>query len=255
MTMMIEDQASRLRELARPEGLEARFEFLAGRVKANRLTAKQYRDIGSLTAVAKANHFDAEADGWQRELDSIRLHWGVTGQQPDQFPVAADRDVLAGELIDIADLPARIPVKPTLEQAITMLGESSNPDEIAAVLDRLSFYLERGKALKELLDGALIKWINANGRLSIGDIEYYVGVTKPTPKCRNVAAALDAAFNHFGGSVEDVAKELLGSQPFKYGAFKSLVGEDEYAKHFFTEPKPKVEQEKKLQRVDTKFIG
>ncbi len=85
------------------------------------------------------------------------------------------------------------------------------------------------------------EWIKANHPVEIGDTFYWVGKTKPTPKCVDIPGALDAALRAAGGD-EGAVIRMLVANPIKYGAFWNIVGEEEFAKYFRTEePDDKLE--------------
>ena len=102
----------------------------------------------------------------------------------------------------------------------------------------------------------MLEHVQANGPIEIGDIKYYAGTEKKTV-CRDTRATAEAVLDATKGDL-DTFCEQLASQPWKYGALKTLLGKERWAQFFEVQEKPSLETGKpvkKLLTVNTRFTG
>lgn len=141
-----------------------------------------------------------------------------------------------------------------VETAILKVTATTPSDDIAATLEKLAAYLERGKELKELLESRLKEIIEETGHdIEVGTVRYYVG-DKRTTKCRDAGEAVRSLLETLGA--EGLAP-LLASQPLRYGACKQVLPADEYDRLFEVVVERELKEGKplkRLQKIDTRFI-
>lgn len=117
-----------------------------------------------------------------------------------------------------------------LARCITATAIATPLDEVLETRMKLAFMQEQIKELKARLDEKLAEWIEANGEIRFGSKRLYVGVKKDT-KCRALRPAMEALLNACGGDWEQFC-ECMASSAIKYGAAKSVMGEEVWKEHF-----------------------
>lgn len=140
-----------------------------------------------------------------------------------------------------------------LQTSVAELTIDATAEEVAAVCDQLTAYIERGKQIKQQLDALMLDWIVLHERpIVIGPVRYIATVSS-TVKCRNVPAAMEALMEASGGDWTLVC-DCLSSNAIKYGAARKVLAEryDEFfervEKNALKREGPK--EEKPLPRAD-----
>ena len=146
------------------------------------------------------------------------------------------------------------PLKTTLRAINTVESGEATRDQVLAALNFLDALKEATRGLGERLEPAVIKWIEANGEISFGDIRYYVGPNKTT-KCKDLTETA-ATLLELGG-VETLVKGLSTSA-FKHGACRTLIEDSAiYDKLFETtevqDLKTGTAKPPRLQKVNERF--
>lgn len=124
----------------------------------------------------------------------------------------------------------------TIKADVLAIGLDMTPDQVCEVWTRVENAKAAARELGQLLEGAIIEWIEANGDLTIGDQRYYVG-TERKVTCTDNAGTMDAVL-FAGGGEEAALLECLSSQPWKHGAVRGLIGDDDFNRLFKTEVRP-----------------
>jgi hypothetical protein len=126
-------------------------------------------------------------------------------------------------------------------------GDGATVEDFLTVQATLAGLKQMVAEYSALAAEASIEFVRKHGPVETETERYYLGRTKTT-KCKDVPAALDAAFTATGGDMDAVAG-LLASQPLKHGACRSVLGErwDEF---FETTESDKVE----IKRVDPRML-
>lgn len=152
-------------------------------------------------------------------------------------------------------MTTELAIPPNLETQLHTLCPDSPPEDIAAVLYAVTFFLRKAKELKEALDAKMIEKIEETGQpIVIGNICYTVS-DPPVTKCMDLRGTLEALLEACGGDLDKVAG-CIASQGWKHGACKSHLPADRYAELFeTTRPKKLVAGEvvKQLQALNTDF--
>jgi hypothetical protein len=132
-------------------------------------------------------------------------------------------------------------------------------DIVLELLDRMEVIQQRAKQAKEVIEQAVVEWIEVNGEIEMGDIRWYVGEYKTT-KCTNVAEFLAIIQTVLEDQPDDIAA-IMTSQPFKHGATRSLLEKlnlsGVYDEHFVTESRPNLKTgkpRKGLHKVNEHFL-
>ena len=99
---------------------------------------------------------------------------------------------------------------------------------LVRIRDKISTMIRELKSLAQDTDKALIECIDATGDIAISDTErLYVGTTRST-KSIDDQGILMAVLESVNGNLELITTGdggVLASQPWKYGAVKTLLGE------------------------------
>jgi len=93
-------------------------------------------------------------------------------------------------------------------------------DEIAEAIDAGEQAVREAKAIRERIESIATAWIQANEEIRIGDIRYYVGMSK-TIKPKSIPAIYSALI----AQGQDAMLACLNSDPFKQGTVKKTLGE------------------------------
>lgn len=144
-----------------------------------------------------------------------------------------------------------------LQVAVSLVAVNSPVEQVMDLREKLAFMAGQIKALQQSMDARLMEWIEANGAITIGTRKIYVGTKKDT-KCKDLKPALVALLEASGGDWEAFA-ECLSSNAIKYGAAKTVLGEDVWAQHFevVTKTELKEGEEKPVKQLvdfDEKFL-
>jgi hypothetical protein len=128
-------------------------------------------------------------------------------------------------------------------------------DEIARIKNALDAMKERIKEVDALITSQLIQRIKEAGPFVIGFDRYYVGRKKLTPKCVDVAKGCEWVLTKTGGDWDKFIS-FLSAQPIKYGAAKTLLGEELWNELFKVEEVDELRTEPadKLCKADTRFL-
>jgi hypothetical protein len=138
-----------------------------------------------------------------------------------------------------------------LERQVISLDVTSNKDFVLAVYDRVKFYSEEIKRVKQLCEDAMIAWIKQNGDLDAGNgVRYFCGKEKTT-KCNNLPGAIEAILQASDGDFTKFC-DALSSNAIKYGAAKKLLSADKYGQLFTVTERDDLNE--KLIKLDEKFL-
>lgn len=135
------------------------------------------------------------------------------------------------------------------ELVIAELDDSASAELAAAALDKVRLWNELGRELKAKLEAAMIRFIQANGEVTIGPVRYYVG-TKKTTKCLDNGEAVKSMLEL--GGVE-LLRDVLSSSAFKHGAARKRLAElgceDVYDRLFETSEEQELKDGKAVKTV------
>jgi hypothetical protein len=121
-------------------------------------------------------------------------------------------------------------------------------------LNRLDAVMKQAREYREMLEDALVRWIQQHGDIVCGPVRYYAGTSKST-KCLQPMNTLEALLEATGGDVHELGKYLTPN-PYRYGACRKPLG-DKWPEHFMTTERPKLVEgkpKKQLQRTDERFL-
>jgi hypothetical protein len=125
-------------------------------------------------------------------------------------------------------------------------------DAVMKAMDSVQLLKDEVRQLAGVCEAAIIRWIEENGDITVGDVRYYVG-PEYKHKCVNVPAAVEAVLNATGGDMK-VFCDCLTSQPFKPASTRKVLGEDTPLFETTTELDIKTGKPKRgLQRSDARF--
>lgn len=152
-----------------------------------------------------------------------------------------------------------------IETAIETLGDDAPMERVVDTYLKLQHIGEVAASAKKTFQDRLIEWMKANGVWSIeiprgedDKLVLWFGHAKKT-SCIDKAKVLETIIDLSEGDIENAARDFLSSEPFKHGAIKRAIGDEEkYAKLFETVVVDKLESgevaPKKLQVADTRFM-
>lgn len=145
-----------------------------------------------------------------------------------------------------------------IETASTALDKIESGDcTTEQVLSAMEFVKKLGevhKELKERVEAATIRYIQANGEIVDGPVRYYVGPNKST-KCVDVQATVKAVLEACGGDVQAFT-ECLSAGAFKPAKTKELLGAsgaDLFKTEETSDLKTGVAGKPRLQKADERF--
>ena len=152
---------------------------------------------------------------------------------------------------------------PAISKLLNLIGAERSEDNDRALLrvrDRAIVALRTAREMMADVDAALIDYMNLNQcDLQISDTErLYVGTTRVT-KSIDDQEILMAILEAGNGNMELLttgAGGMLGSQPWKSGAVRTLIGDAKFNKLFTTETKLDVKTGKPAKSVkvaDSRF--
>lgn len=130
-------------------------------------------------------------------------------------------------------------------------------EQVLAAITAVDALKERVRDLAAAMEERVIAWLNAHPEIQLvsGDVRYYVGADRKT-KCVNAAGVLEKLFDHSAGDFATVVT-FLSSDPFKPGACKSAMSEDDFGQLFSTttiEDLKTGKPLKRLQKVNDRFV-
>ena len=137
-------------------------------------------------------------------------------------------------------------------------GEQANPaakDVTAELLQKMDALKQRTRELAARTEEIACGVIQLHGDIVIGDIRYYVGEEKRT-KCIDKPGTLEAVLTAKCGDFGAVC-DMLASDPFKYGAVRTAIGDDAFNKLFTQDKVIDLKTGKplrSLQKLDGRFI-
>ena len=124
-------------------------------------------------------------------------------------------------------------------------------DEAAELINDIQVAKARFKEITEILKEAELAAVESVGDVTIGDKRYYIGYDKKITQ--------DADTDEICGAIAEAGKPIatcLVKQPFKQGAVKEVVGEEQWREFFAVEAVPDVKTGKprrNVQVADRKF--
>jgi hypothetical protein len=142
-----------------------------------------------------------------------------------------------------------------LEQTAATLCVDEPEIELHNWLNLTSVLLARARQIRKQIEQITIKWIEANGPLLVGDIEYTVGYRKEV-RCRDTLKCLNMLLDSTHGDVAALA-DYLRTDPYKYGSVRSLLGTTAFDTVFTTQQRPKLESgvpTKELMQTNTRYL-
>lgn len=141
-----------------------------------------------------------------------------------------------------------------LDNQVSDLTLEENLDTVIDLYHRSIAVLSVAKEVKEKAAQKLAQWIEKNGEFTIGEIRYYVGVTKDY-KPTSMRAAVDALLTATGGDL-DAFIEALSSNAIKPGHARKVLGE-QFESVFVTTEKLDVltgKPKRELKSVDQRYL-
>ena len=148
----------------------------------------------------------------------------------------------------------------SLELSLLNVIDSLDPDtDVERTLEVDSFVKtlkDRMKFIGEEMDRKKLEMVERHkGDLQVGDMRYYVGATKKHVNL-NKEDTYYRVMDLFGGDIMQVL-DVMTSQPWKYGAIKTMLGEDVANELFETTTVKDVKTGKPkrtVKVVDTNFV-
>lgn len=149
-------------------------------------------------------------------------------------PGVTEADVLAVEQNPLTDI----------RQMVAMsLRDDATLDTVSMCIGAVSALQRFTREVVALKNDRMLEYVRANGgSVTIGAVRYYEGTDK-TVKCERPTQTVDALLAATGGDLDTVAEHFSAS-PFKYGAVRATLGEEQFNKLFHTEPKQVVKEGK-----------
>jgi hypothetical protein len=143
-----------------------------------------------------------------------------------------------------------------IEQIVLAVSRKSTSDTLAAALDASDWLMARAKGISELAKRIAIDWIENNGELCIGEIQYSVGYVT-TVKCVDTRGCGHELLRALGGDFEQYL-QILVAQPYKHGAASTILEKPLYRSFFTTKRSGRLINgipERMLKRADKHFIS
>jgi hypothetical protein len=141
------------------------------------------------------------------------------------------------------------------KQAVS-LSPNAPVEEVADLLGRLEVAGKAYREFKALCEERVLEYVSDHGPIDVGEIRYFAGTDKKTV-CKDTRATAEAVLDATAGDL-DAFCEQLGAQPWKYGALKTLLGQERWAQFFDVVEKVDLKTkkaEKKLLTINTRFLG
>lgn len=148
-------------------------------------------------------------------------------------------------------------IESTLDALDVLDSGLCSQDQVLTALEFVKRLGEVQRELKERVNKAAIKYIQANGDIQDGTRRFFVGPNKTT-KCLDLRKTVEAVLTAAGGDI-DALVDVLSTDAFKPGATKKLI-KDKAKDLFETKETNKLELEQakpemKLQEVDSRFAS
>lgn len=140
-----------------------------------------------------------------------------------------------------------------IEDRLLELETLPDKESALAALEALDIAKRRIAELKDRVEQAVIKVIQTDGPIEVGERRYYVAANKTT-KCTDKAATTQALLEVGGGDLSALV-DALASDCFKPGHCRKFLG-DRFETLFETKETPDLktgEVKKRLQVADDRF--
>jgi len=145
-----------------------------------------------------------------------------------------------------------------MELAISRIEPDAAIEYVCETILRLEALMKRARELEKDFKANLLRYVKANGDVTIGAVRWYAGHAKKT-ECNSNKAVMETLLELAG---PDRASDCISSTGWKHGAVKKLLdemGSPELYDRLFTERyddkleegKPK---EKQLQKFDAGYV-
>ncbi len=137
--------------------------------------------------------------------------------------------------------------------------EESTPDVVAITQAEVEGLKAVVKEIDRLWKEQFTDWLKEHKEgltVDMGghEIRYFMGTKKRTT-CRSKEGAASALLDATGGDLTGFC-DVLSSMPYKYGAFKAIVGEAAFAEHFAVETVDDIKTGKpirEVKRIDSRY--
>jgi hypothetical protein len=168
-----------------------------------------------------------------------------------------DEDEVSDTLGDIGN---NVPMLAThtindLEQKAAILCVDEPEIELHNWLNLTSVLVARARQIRQQIEQIAIKWIEANGPVVSGDLEYTVGYRREV-RCLDRQRTLDMILECSGGDLSTIVDHLR-ADPYKYGSVRGLIGESKYNQVFKAKSRPKLHcgvPQIELLATNTRFV-
>ena len=161
-------------------------------------------------------------------------------------------------------VPESLRFSPFITSKGAVIPSDAEHDDVLDAFVKLKRLRKLVAVLVKQYEEEAVEWCKKNdSALVLGDDHYYFPGVEKTVKCKDISGALEEALDLTGGDF-DAMVELLGSNPIKHGAFKSLLenspevhdADTTWSKFFERVEKDKMKEGKsktKLIEVDKRF--
>ena len=161
-------------------------------------------------------------------------------------------------------VPESLRFSPFITSKGAVIPSDAEHDDVLSAFVKLKRLRQLVVALVKQYEEEAVEWCKENdSALVLNDNQYYYAGVEKTVKCKDLSGALEEALDLTGGDF-DAMVELLGSNPIKHGAFKSLLenspevhdADTTWSKFFERVEKDKMKEgksKKKLIEVDKRF--
>jgi len=142
------------------------------------------------------------------------------------------------EKIALVDVPmlANSTIGEVEQAAMTLRGDEEAQLQSWLVLSAV--LRARAREIRHKVEQIAIKWIEANGPLTAGDMKYSVGYSSAV-HCVDKQRTVDLILEACEGDLSAIVDHLR-ADPFKYGSVRSTLGEANYKQVFQTIARPKL---------------
>ena len=127
------------------------------------------------------------------------------------------------------------------------LVKTCSHDDLLSVLDRLDAFKKQTKLVASMIEEAVLERLKTDPDLKDGLTDpmggrYYPGYNSRV-KCNNVRGVVEQILEATGGDLDKIT-DCLGSDPFKQGTVKEVVGEETHGVLFTKEKTPVIKEGK-----------
>ena len=136
-----------------------------------------------------------------------------------------------------------------VQKAIIAIDDEATLEELVSARNLAYEYERKAREYRADFDQVFCQWLEANGRQTIGETDYWAGYTKKIT-CTDKAGTINAILEHRLGDILAIC-DYLQSQPFRYGAVRELIGDEAFDKLFSTVDRPDVKTGKPRKRVQS----